>query len=1055
MENMKLEKTLQEAKEESYKFLCECLRPKNLERPPEKGRGDIQIIQALGLLLSDPGEYTLIDYGCGEAPLIEVLRTLSNETLQKITYIGVNLNYPNRAEEFVKEIKFSQKVKDIKLMTTGDFEAKDIKGKYIMVINVMHEIPLDELPKRLYHFCKSLERNGLLYIHDFIELKEGEHNFVTWDYNDFLTIFDRINFEIIGQPEWSHKSGKFSFITLAIRKLSEKLIPENDFKKRCIDMYYKKKNRLLAEIDKLHAEGTSDPLAVRRLSYLQTLNSNIDRQLRDVDKQNWLLGLEKIIPNFEIVDERIESQAKNANPEDFYKGNTSWGNIISGYDAKRSVSYVNKINLKKERWSYYKLFEYLIRKENEIKSRVFFLLLTGAAGEGKTTLLLRIGYDLYKLKVKEEMDFYVLRLCSGYKINSKQLLNFYRYVQKPIYLLIDAVSIFETVSDLWSATYELSLYNVPITIVTAARKDEWEIAKGRSSLHVNKYDEMLLEDLERGEIEQILSILEINSLLGELASLSYEERITKFFEEKAKKQLLVALMELTKGESFERILENEYANLKQMVPKAAEAYLIVCFLYQYGKLVPEGYLQRICGYGNTSRWLFFKQVINTTPKVIIREWERGLGIGLRARHPVISSTVIRKILSKEEKEQLICEIIDSINIGIRGERYIVIKLLKGIISEYLDGSKLQENKALAKRIITKMKPEIIKRIIEKACQEEIIVEILEWAWIFYSIKYWEGNIDCLDYSIEIGERNRWDLDPKVHYWHGKALNKYLEILGEDNPKGTTIGDVEKCFQKAYDGRLRWAPFLIEYAKLEEKKGKHREAAKLFEENLKLFPQNQIIKLSYSEFIKRREQDKSPEEFLNILKGANEVNPDNIRTLWKIAEVLEKLGDKKSAFEKYEYITSIKPDHEGAIWKCAYIALELKWQYSPKAINFFRTYLSIHSERDIRATMARNDLSRLLIEIGKEYYEEAEKLWLEAINISPEFPWSYIELGDFCRKVGRNKDAVEYLIKGEKKAMESNKPEAVEKARGIIEAIKQRLGTEQFALILRELLGQQL
>lgn len=1049
MAEIKLEEILQRAKEESYKFLSECLKPKKLERAAKEGKGDIQIIQALGVLLSDSSEYTLLDYGCGEGRLIEGLRTFNDDTLNRMTYIGVNTNYPLAAEKYAKDTGFFEKVRKRSFMTTDDFDRSNIKAKYIFIINTVHEIPLIELPKRLYNLCNSLESDGLLYAHDLTELKEGEPNFVTWDHHDFLTVFDNNNFELIGQPKWLSKHDNYEFITLAIKKKNKTIISENEFRKKCIEMYYQKKERALSEIDNLFAEASDEPAAIKRLTYLQTLNSNIDRQLRQVDKKDWLSRLEDLIPDFEIVDERIEYMAKHSNPEDFYKGYTSWGNIVSDHDAKRSITYINKTTNKKEKWGYNELFKYLIRKEDEIRSGVSFLLLTGAAGEGKTTLLLRIGYDLHKLR--EEKEVYVLRLCTGDKINSKQLISFYRYVQKPIYLLIDAISIKETASDLWSATYELSIKNIPITIVTAARKDEWEIAKGRSSLHVNKYDEMLLEELERGEIEEILTKLEKNSLLGKLASLSYEERITKFFEKKAKKQLLVALMELTKGEPFERILENEYKNLKQFAPKAAEAYLVVCFLYQYGYLVPEGYLQRFCGYIDGQRRLFLDEVINITPKVIIKEWGKGLGIGLRARHPLISSTVVKKILSKEEKEQLICDIVDSVNIRIRGERYIVIKMLRGIISEYAEGTGLKDNKALVKYIIRNAKPGTIKEIIKEAYHQEIIVELLEWAWIFSKLELLVDSIEALGYSIEVSDRNEWILNPIVYYWYGKVLSKYLKLFGEDNPKRITLSDVKKYFQEAYDKKLRSVDFLLAYANFENRKGQHYQAARLFEEGLKLFPQNKVLELSYSEFIKQIEKIKSREDVLYILKGANEVNPNNIRTLWKIAEVLEKLGDKKSAFDKYEHITSIKHDHEGAIWKCAYIGMELGLEYKSKSINFYRTYLTIHSESDIRAAMVRNDLARLLAEIGDAYYDEAEKLWLEAINISPQFPWSYIELADFYKKMNKNKDAVRCLVKGEKKAIESNKSEAVEKARVILEEITRKVGSEQITLILKELL----
>lgn len=988
MEDMELKKTssLQEAKEESYKFLSECLKLGKPKRPAEEGSRDSQISQAVQVLLSESDDYTLIDYGVGEGRLIAGLNNLSDKTLQKMTYFGVDINYPSKAEVYSKNIGFSNKVNDIKFMTFNDFDDRKIKAKYIFVINVLHEIQLCELPKRLHSLCNSLENNGLIYINDFIELKEGEHDFVTWDYDDYLTIFDKKYFEIIGKFERSGKSGKYSLITLPIRKINDSIINETYFKNKCLEMYDSKKKRVSANIEKIETENKSY-VDTKIFNYLLVLNWNIGKQMEHANKEDWLSKLQNIIPNFEIIDEWIEHQAKNANPEDFYKGNTSLGNIVSGYDVKRSVTYINKITKKKEKWSYNNLFEYLIRKETDTRSGIFSILLTGAAGEGKTTLLFRIGYDLFKLK--EEKEFYVLRLRSGYGINSEQLLNFYHYIQKPVYLLIDTIFIKEIVSHLANATYELSLKNIPITFLISARKGEWEIVKGESALHVIKYDEMLLEDLERGEIEEILKHLEKNHLLGKLASLTYEERITIFFEEKAKKQLLVALLELTKGESFERILENEYKNLSDFAPKAAEAYLIVCFLYQYGKLTPEGFLKRFCGYGSASSHFFYKEVINTTPRVIIMAHERGLGNCMRARHPLIASVVIRKVLSKNEKLHLISEIINKVNIGIRGERYIVIKLLRGIISDYQNKNELEENRKFVKDIVTKENSQAIKEIFKAASREDKNIELLEWAWIFNSIEEIDNSIWCLKQSIEISIRNKWNVDPRTYYYYGKALKKYFKKEGKNNSKLITIERIKDCFQKAYQGGLLQSPFLQEYACLE----------------------------------------------------------------WETAAILEKSRDKKTALENYEHIICINPDHEAAIWKCAYIALELEQPYRQKAINYFRDYLKIHIKKDIAAAMTRVDLAKLLIEKGKDYYNESESLLLEAIDIFPKFPWSYIELGILYKKINRNDDAVKHLLKGETIANEISKLEAVEKAKGMLKEIKQELGNEQFISILMTLISK--
>jgi tetratricopeptide (TPR) repeat protein len=236
-------------------------------------------------------------------------------------------------------------------------------------------------------------------------------------------------------------------------------------------------------------------------------------------------------------------------------------------------------------------------------------------------------------------------------------------------------------------------------------------------------------------------------------------------------------------------------------------------------------------------------------------------------------------------------------------------------------------------------------------------------------------------------------------------------------------------------------------------GEYDQAAIFFEEMVRLFPHDEVLQINYSQFVKRIEEMLPTTEFMNILMKANNMNPSNTKTLWKIAETFEILGNVKAAFEKYETIISLKSDHEAAIWKCAYLAMDLEPDYRFKAIDYLKSFIEKHKENDVRAAMARNDLAKLLVEKGQEYYEEAERYWLESINVFPEFHWAYIELGIFYYETNRTKEAINRILEGKRRAIQHNKSEAAEKADFVLKTIKENLGDEYFIRILMESLSQ--
>ena len=162
--------------------------------------------------MSETSAFKLIDYGCGKGRLLEGLKTLDDARKKNLTYIGINKEYPHETEKVAKSYGIKAE-----FYTTEDFEKLDLKVKYLYLINVLHEIPLNELPSRLYHIFKTLEVGGWIYIHDFLELPEGENIFVNWDAEDIVQLFDPTSFEVVSRP--IHLTRKnIALITVAAQK---------------------------------------------------------------------------------------------------------------------------------------------------------------------------------------------------------------------------------------------------------------------------------------------------------------------------------------------------------------------------------------------------------------------------------------------------------------------------------------------------------------------------------------------------------------------------------------------------------------------------------------------------------------------------------------------------------------------------------------------------------------------------------------------------------------------------------------------------------------------
>jgi hypothetical protein len=195
-----------------------------------------------------------------------------------------------------------------------------------------------------------------------------------------------------------------------------------------------------------------------------------------------------------------------------------------------------------------------------------------------------------------------------------------------------------------------------ITLVCAERHNEWNIyCEPLWNLVSSNYD---LEYLSVSEIRDLVSTLERHNSLGELQSLSRDERIESL-KSHAGRQLLVALHEATFGRRFEDIIEDEYNNI--LPDEAKVLYLTICTLNRLAVPVRAGLISRIHDipfeYFSAKLFLPLENVVYAKPDKLLHDHVYV------ARHPHIAQIVFERVLrDSEDRFDLFTRILKELNI---------------------------------------------------------------------------------------------------------------------------------------------------------------------------------------------------------------------------------------------------------------------------------------------------------------------------------------------------------------------------------------------------------
>ncbi len=316
------------------------------------------------------------------------------------------------------------------------------------------------------------------------------------------------------------------------------------------------------------------------------------------------------------------SVGETVTPKDFYKGfNPGFSAIEQQLDVRRKLG--DQI-----------LSDIFLAGEAEHADRAELVLVKAHAGAGKSVLLRRLAWD-----AAHDYDLMCLFVRPSGIVSSVAIQELIELCQQRIYLFVDDAA--DRVRELEALFKNIGPSGKLLTVVTVERINEWNVSC--QSLDPIVTDAYELRYLTSPEIEGLLALLHAHRAEGDLRGRSDAEKKAAF-EERAGRQLLVALHEVTLGLRFRDIIQNEFDNIWPL--EAKQIYLTICVLNRLNVAVRAGIISRIHGVPFED---FKKRMFSPLEHIVQSEYDNSTrDFVYRARHPQIAQMVFDTVLAKQE-----------------------------------------------------------------------------------------------------------------------------------------------------------------------------------------------------------------------------------------------------------------------------------------------------------------------------------------------------------------------------------------------------------------------
>jgi hypothetical protein len=159
-----------------------------------------------------------------------------------------------------------------------------------------------------------------------------------------------------------------------------------------------------------------------------------------------------------------------------------------------------------------------------------------------------------------------------------------------------------------------------------------------NSLHglgaIPKGDELWIGDLTDDDIEALIAVLKRANSLGTMAGATLDS-IRRAFKDRAKKQILVAMREVTTGRQFDEIIKTEFHDIVD--PELRLAYLVACLATAAGTSLTRG---QLLSCSELAHAVLLSAVNRELRQVVV--YADQYGDRVIARHPFVATMVIEK-----------------------------------------------------------------------------------------------------------------------------------------------------------------------------------------------------------------------------------------------------------------------------------------------------------------------------------------------------------------------------------------------------------------------------
>jgi len=383
---------------------------------------------------------------------------------------------------------------------------------------------------------------------------------------------------------------------------------------------------------------------------------------------------------FEIInDDNVNEEA--GEKDQFFMGtNRRWGAFAKGWDFKRDV--YNSPEYKHSCEGNTNLPCLKFRVDDELKTHRVennkILLIRGMAGVGKTMMLRRLAYDIYKSEQAPVIFIKPTRTNFDYKLLASFIedLN-HKFDQKvtethgarplkPVIMFDDAGSLIRHVNRLKDF---LTSRGRPALIIAAERTGEWELMLHSFPFKIlseNIYE--LNEQLTQSEQKQIIEhFFELGYI--QTRGTFWNEIIEKTFENSYFATIYTLVHPSRKR--LNEIIQEQYTSLSDLTRKA---FQYLCLFHQFDLPLNIELLVRAlkCSYQD-----FYSEVISKDAAKVIFEDEDPLGnILYRSHHRIIARKTVEIFFNDPElMKEIYSEIFSQAILSNKLERQICEKIM--------------------------------------------------------------------------------------------------------------------------------------------------------------------------------------------------------------------------------------------------------------------------------------------------------------------------------------------------------------------------------------------